>query len=72
MTDQKLLSIAAFARRLSIGETKAKELVKTGLVASVRIGRRRLVPVESADAYADGLQREHPAGAARTLKAVEK
>ena len=56
---RKLLPIPDAARRLGIGRTKLYELLAAGVIPSVRIGtKRRLVPVEALDAYADSLTRE--------------
>jgi excisionase family DNA binding protein len=56
---RKLLAIPLAARRLGVGRTKLYELMAAGVIPTVRVGRRRLVPVEALDAYADSLQREH-------------
>jgi excisionase family DNA binding protein len=58
MQDRKLLSIPDGAARLGIGTTKTKELIREGLIPTVKIGDRRLIPVEAIDAYADSLPRE--------------
>ena len=47
-----LESIPATARRLGIGRSKTYELIKAGHLASVRIGKRRLVIVESTETLA--------------------
>jgi excisionase family DNA binding protein len=57
----KLLPIPAAARRLGIGTTKLREIINAGHIVTVKIGDRRLLPVESVDAYADGLERQTPA-----------
>jgi excisionase family DNA binding protein len=58
-SERKFLSITDGAARLGIGVTKFKELVRAGLIPTVKIGDRRLVPIETVDAYADSLTREH-------------
>ncbi len=39
-----LLSVTEFCRRLSIGRTVAYEIIAAGEVASLLIGRKRLIP----------------------------
>lgn len=39
----------------NIGRTQVFELFKTGQLASVKIGKRRLVPQSAIDAYITGL-----------------
>lgn len=46
------------ARVLGVGRTKVFELIATGQLASVRIGRRRLIPVEALRDLADRLVAE--------------
>ena len=41
-----LLTVADVAQRLSIGRTKAYELIRLGEIPSVTLGRRRLVPID--------------------------
>ena len=43
--DAVMLSIPEAAERLGVGTTKVKQLIASGQLASVTIGRRRLVPV---------------------------
>jgi excisionase family DNA binding protein len=58
-TGRKLLPFDEAAHRLGIGITKLRELIDAGQIDTVRIGtKRRLIPVESVDAYADNLPRE--------------
>lgn len=40
-------SIADFAARLSVSERHVWRLVKTGQIASIKLGRRRLIPRNS-------------------------
>ena len=40
-----LLAVEAAAQRLGIGRTMTYELIRSGVLESVRVGRRRLVPV---------------------------
>ena len=46
-----MLSVAEAAERLGVGTTKVKQLIATGRLASVTIGRRRLVPTASIRAF---------------------
>ena len=50
MTDE-FLSVAEFARHLRIGESNAKAMLARGDVRSIKVGRRRLVPRSSIDAF---------------------
>lgn len=56
-----LLTVEQAARRLSLGRTTMFQLIKTGAVVSVRIGRARRVPVEALDAYVEELTGKHAA-----------
>lgn len=46
-----LLTVGDVAAKLGIGRSKAYELVRSGSLRSVRIGRLRRVPVHSLDAF---------------------
>jgi excisionase family DNA binding protein len=46
-----LLDIGEVAKKLGLGQTKTWELVATGQIFSVRVGKRRLVPVESVEKF---------------------
>ena len=46
-----MLSVAEAAEQLGVGTTKVKQLIATGRLASVTIGRRRLVPTASIRAF---------------------
>lgn len=56
--ERKLLPIKDAAYRLGISTRKFYELLSAGLISSVHIDARRLIPIESVDAYADSLERE--------------
>jgi excisionase family DNA binding protein len=56
--DRKLLPVNSAATRLGVSRAKLYQLLKAGDIATVRIGQRRLIPVEEIDAYADSLPRE--------------
>lgn len=49
---------------LSIGRTQLFELLRDNEIDSVKIGRRRLIPVDSLRAYLDRLLAEQKPGAA--------
>ena len=53
-----LLTVEEAAARLSLGRTSMFTLIKTGQVASVRIGRARRIPAGEVDAYAARLMAE--------------
>lgn len=46
-----LVSEAAAAQALGLGKTKTRELLVSGQLRSVRVGRRRLVPVAALEAF---------------------
>ncbi len=50
-TVRLLLTVEAAAERLSISRTRMYALIKSGEVASVRVGRLRRVPVAALDAF---------------------
>jgi excisionase family DNA binding protein len=52
MPDRVLLTVEEAAQRIGIGKTKAYELVKSGDLESVLIGRLRRVHVDAINAYA--------------------
>ncbi|SDP78407.1 DNA binding domain-containing protein, excisionase family [Actinopolyspora xinjiangensis] len=53
-----LLTVEQAAHRLAIGRTHMFQLLRTGEVTSVRIGRARRIPTEALDAYVDRLTAE--------------
>jgi excisionase family DNA binding protein len=55
--DKVLLTVDEAAERLSIGRTKAYELMATGALESVTIGRCRRIPVEALDPFVAKLRR---------------
>lgn len=57
-TIKLFLSLPETADALGVGLTTVKKLVRTGEIPSVKIGDRRLVPVEGATAYAASLVRK--------------
>jgi excisionase family DNA binding protein len=52
MPTRVLLTVAEAADQLGIGKTKANELIKSGELHSVRIGRLRRVHIDSIRQYA--------------------
>jgi excisionase family DNA binding protein len=54
---KRLLGMKDVQERLSIGRSTAFVLVASGQLRSVRIGRRRLVPVAALDEYVAELSR---------------
>ena len=46
-----LLTVEAAAERLSISRTRMYELIKSGEVMSVRVGRLRRIPVDALEAF---------------------
>lgn len=53
-----LLTVPEAARRLGIGRTLMYELISTGQIASVRVGRLRRVRPTDLEAYANSLVAE--------------
>ncbi|GGM82270.1 hypothetical protein GCM10012275_61120 [Longimycelium tulufanense] len=56
-----LLSVEDAAARLDIGRTTMFALIKSGEIASVRIGRLRRVPMDALRAYLRRLAEQHAA-----------
>ena len=54
-----MLSVPEAAEQLGIGTTKVKQMIAAGRLASVTIGRRRLVPAASVRAFG-AIADEHP------------
>jgi excisionase family DNA binding protein len=52
--DAVMLSVPEAAERLGVGTTKIKQLIASGQLASVTIGRRRLVPAENVRSFGSG------------------
>lgn len=52
-----LYSIEAAAEQLSIGKSTLEELIRDGVVETVQIRRRRLVPAAALDDYIERLRR---------------
>lgn len=53
MTETMLVSVSEAARRLHIDYRLAQELVRTGELASKRIGKRDKVPVQAIERYVE-------------------
>ena len=53
----KLLGVREAAARLGVSERTIRELVATGELRSLRVGRRRLVPVDAIADYVRGIER---------------
>lgn len=51
MPERVLLTVEEAAERLGIGKTKTYELVRTGALQSVRIGRLRRIHADAIKAY---------------------
>lgn len=49
-----MLSVPEAAERLGVGTTKVKQLIASGQLASVTIGRRRLVPAAIVRSFGSG------------------
>jgi excisionase family DNA binding protein len=53
-----LLTVERAAERLDVGRTKVFELMATGELESVEIGRARRIPAEALRGYVDRLRAE--------------
>lgn len=63
MDEKGLYSIEAGARYTGLGRTKFHELLMSNAIESVTVGRRRLVPRASLDAFIERLRAEQRASA---------
>ena len=59
---QVLLTVEEAAKRLAIGRTKAYELVATGALESVTIGRCRRIPAEALGPFVSQLRQASKGG----------
>lgn len=57
VTSPLLLDTAEVARRLSLSERTARQLITAGAVASVKVGRRRLVRADDLAGFVETLGR---------------
>lgn len=57
MSARKLYSVPEAAEQLSISERVLSRLIADGMVETVKIGRRRLVPDEALSDYIERLRR---------------
>lgn len=58
--DRLLLSVVEAARRLGIGRTLMYDLMGSGEIPSVRVGRLRRIPVRALDEYVAALETGGP------------
>ncbi|WP_035282017.1 helix-turn-helix domain-containing protein [Actinokineospora spheciospongiae] len=56
--DRKLYRVEEVARIMQIGRSKVFDLMRTGELASVKIGGSRRVPARAIDSYLDRLMDE--------------
>ncbi len=56
--DSALLTVREAARKLRISKWKLYDLIRSRLLETIKIGRRRLIPVEAIDAYIQRTSRE--------------
>lgn len=55
---EELLTRAQTGGRLNLGKTKTDQLIRTGEIRSVKIGRSRRIPASALREYIERLQRE--------------
>ena len=60
--EAKLVSVEEAARTLSIGRSLLFEMLSAGTIRSVKVGRRRLVPVSALDEYVRELTQDEVEG----------
>jgi excisionase family DNA binding protein len=61
MSEHLLLTVEAAAERIQIGRTRFYELMDSGAIESVHIGRSRRIPVEALTSYVNSLRTESAA-----------
>ena len=64
MENKLLVGVEEAAAILSLGRSKAFELVAAGEIESLKVGRRRLIPVQALDTYVQRQREIQAAGAA--------
>jgi excisionase family DNA binding protein len=68
--DELLVTVEGGARRIHLGRSKMYELIASGEIESVRIGKARRIPIAALEAYVARLRREqspHKDGALKEL-----
>jgi excisionase family DNA binding protein len=48
---QQAMDLASFCRQYSIGRVKTYELINAGELTAVKVGRKTLIPVNSAESW---------------------
>lgn len=61
-TLKKLIDVNGTADSLSLGLTVTKELIARGEIGSVKVGARRLVPVDAITDFVERLRASNPTG----------
>ncbi|MER6316085.1 excisionase family DNA-binding protein [Streptomyces sp. NPDC001581] len=61
--ERRLHSVEEAAELLNVGRSTAFDEIRLGRLRTVRVGRRRLVPIEYVDEYVELLKREAQAAA---------
>lgn len=61
MTEPLTYTPEGAAQALGIGRSKTFELIASGEIESVKIGRRRLIPVDALHSFLDRLREGSPA-----------
>ena len=56
--NQKVLTVPEVMAALVIGRDKVYDLIRSGALESVKVGRYRRVPIDALDAYLDRLRRD--------------
>jgi excisionase family DNA binding protein len=67
--EKLLVSVDEFAEAAGVSDWTVKRLLREGVVPSVKINGRRLVPVQAIRAYIDGLMEGQESGAEDSLSA---
>jgi excisionase family DNA binding protein len=66
--DKLLIGIEEAAAAIGLSGSKLRVMLRQGVIPSVKIGQRRMVPRDGLIAYVENLKAE--AGSARAMKAV--
>ncbi|RSN59586.1 excisionase [Actinomadura sp. WAC 06369] len=58
MAEAKLLTVPEVMAALRLGRCKVYDLIRSGELESVKVGRARRVPADAVDAFIDNLREE--------------
>ena len=58
--DKLVFSVTEMAELLGIGRSKAYELVRSGTIPSLRLGKRIVIPARTLSRFLDGCANQNP------------